>query len=56
MDALAAYNVRREAYVVIKFHESVPYEKYNEVLQTLRSKKTISAVYAEQGGIQVCGL
>lgn len=55
MDNLASYNVRRDGYVVIKFDQSVPFAKYNDVVETLRSKKTISGVYAEQGGKQVCG-
>jgi len=56
MDNLASYNVRRDGYVVIKFDQSVSFEKYNEVVQTLRSKQGISGVYAEQGGKQVCRL
>ena len=56
MDDLASYNVRRDGYVVIKFHESVPFADYSDVVETLRSKKTISGVYAEQGGKQVCGM
>lgn len=55
MDNLASYNVRRDGYVVIKFDQSVSFANYNDVVETLRSKKTISAVYAEQGGKQVCG-
>ena len=56
MDNLASYNVRRDGYVVIKFDQTVSFDKYNDVVQTLRSKKEISGVYAEQGGKQVCGL
>lgn len=56
MDNLASYNVRRDGYVVIKFDQSVSFDKYNDVVQVLRSKKAISGVYAEQGGKQVCGL
>lgn len=56
MDHLASYNVRSSGYVVIKFDRSVPFDKYNDVVTTLRSKKAISGVYAEQGGKQVCAL
>lgn len=55
LDNLASYNVRPDGYVHIKFDQSVPFVVYNDVVQILRSKKTISAVYAEQGGVQVCG-
>jgi len=55
MDTLASYNVRRDGYVVIKFDQSVSFASYNDVVETLRSKKAISGVYAEQGGRQVCG-
>lgn len=55
MDNFASYNVRRDGYVVIKFDQSVPFARYNDVVEALRSKKTISGVYAEQGGKQVCG-
>ena len=54
MDTLASYNVRRDGYVVIKFDQSVSFAQYNDVVETLRSKKAISGVYAEQGGTQVC--
>lgn len=54
MDTVASYNVRRDGYVVIKFDQSVPFAQYNDVVQTLRAKKAISGVYAEQGGIEVC--
>ena len=54
MDNLASYNVRRDGYVVIKFDKSVTFADYNAVVQTLRAKKTIHGVYAEQGGVQVC--
>ena len=55
MDSLASYNVRRDGYVVIKFDQSVSFAQYNDVVETLRGKKAISGVYAEQGGKQVCG-
>lgn len=55
MDSLASYNVRRDGYVVIKFDQSVSFAQYNDVVDTLRSNKAISGVYAEQGGKQVCG-
>lgn len=55
MENFASYNVRRDGYVVIKFDQSVPFARYNDVVEALRSKKTISGVYAEQGGKQVCG-
>ena len=54
MDTLASYNVRRDGYVVIKFDQSVTFAQYNDIVEALRSKKTISGVYAEQGGKQVC--
>lgn len=54
MDSVASYNVRRDGYVVIKFDKSVSFEKYNDVVFTLRGSKAISGVYAEQGGVQVC--
>lgn len=54
MDTLASYNVRRDGYVVIKFDQSVSFAQYNDVVETLRGKKAISGVYAEQGGKQVC--
>ena len=54
MDNLASYNVRRDGYVVIKFDQSVTFAQYNDIVETLRGKKTISGVYAEQGGKQVC--
>lgn len=54
MDSVASYNVRRDGYVVIKFDKSVSFEKYNDVVRTLRVSKAISGVYAEQGGVQVC--
>lgn len=56
MDNLASYNVRRDGYVVIKFDQSVSFDKYNDVVQVLRNKKAINGVYAEQGGKQVCRL
>ena len=56
MDNLASYNVRRDGYVVIKFDQSVSFDKYNDVVQVLRNKKAITGVYAEQGGKQVCKL
>ena len=56
MDNLASYNVRRDGYVVIKFDQSVSFDKYNDVVQVLRNKKAITGVYAEQGGKQVCRL
>lgn len=55
MDNLASYNVRRDGYVVIKFDQSVTFAQYNDIVEILRSKKSISGVYAEQGGKQVCG-
>ena len=55
MDSLASYNVWRNGYVVIKFDQSVSFAQYNDVVDTLRNKKAISGVYAEQGGRQVCG-
>ena len=56
IDNLASYNVRRDGYVVIKFDQSVSFDKYNDVVQVLRNKKSITGVYAEQGGKQVCRL
>ena len=56
MDNLASYNVRRDGYVVVKFDQSVSFDKYNDVVQILRNKKAITGVYAEQGGKQVCRL
>jgi hypothetical protein len=54
MDSLASYNIRRDGYVVIKFDQSVTFKQYNDIVEILRSQKTISGVYAEQGGKQVC--
>lgn len=54
MDSLASYNVGQDGHVVIKFDQSVSFAQYNDVVATLRSKKAISGVYAEQGGKEVC--
>jgi starvation-inducible outer membrane lipoprotein len=54
MDTTASFNVRRDGHVVIKFDSSVPFDRYNDVVQLLRSKKAIPSLYAEQGGREVC--
>jgi type III secretory pathway lipoprotein EscJ len=54
MDNLASYNVRRDGYVVIKFDAAVTFAQYNDIVEVLRSKKSIIGVHAEQGGKQVC--
>lgn len=56
MNDLASYNVKKDGSVVIKFHESVSLFRYTEVVNTLRKNKSVTSVYAEQSGREVCGL
>ena len=53
---LASYNVRKSGYVVIKFHKSVKENTYIDIVGKLRKTAGIKAVYAEQGGKEVCPL
>jgi hypothetical protein len=54
LDEEASYNIHRDGYIVIKFAESVPFAKYNHVVDVLRSNKTIKGLRAEQSGKEVC--
>jgi hypothetical protein len=56
LDTLASYNVRKNGYVVIKFHESVKQNTYTNIVAQLRKTTGIRGVYAEQGGKEVCAL
>ena len=56
LDILASYNVRKSGYVVIKFHKSVKEDTYTDIVGKLRNTAGIKAVYAEQGGKEVCSL
>lgn len=54
LDEAASYNIHKDGFLVIKFSETVPFEKYNHVVETLRSNEQINGVRAEQGGREVC--
>ncbi|MEJ2609331.1 MAG: hypothetical protein P8179_04385 [Candidatus Thiodiazotropha sp.] len=54
LDEAASYNIHKDGFVVIKFAESVPFDKYNHIVGILRSNKEISGLRAEQGGKEVC--
>ena len=54
LDEAASYNIHKDGFVVIKFGESVPFDKYNHVVGLLRSNKEINGLRAEQGGREVC--
>ena len=56
LDETASYNVRKDGFLVIKFANSVPAEKYTRVVEILRSSEEINGVRAEQGGREVCKL
>lgn len=56
LDSTASYNVRKNGFVVIKFDESVPSQKYTEVVNLLRENSNINGVMAEQSGREVCPL
>ncbi len=54
LDEEASYNIHRDGFVMIRFAETVPFEKYNHVVDILRSNKSIKGVRAEQSGREVC--
>ena len=54
LDEAASYNIRKDGFVVIKFADSVPFEKYNHVVGVLRTNPAISGLRAEQAGREVC--
>ncbi|MCB1775171.1 MAG: hypothetical protein KDI88_16275 [Gammaproteobacteria bacterium] len=54
LDEAASYNIHKDGFLVIKFAETVPFEKYNHVVETLRSNGQMNGVRAEQGGREVC--
>ena len=56
LDTLASYNVRKNGYVVIKFHKSIKQKTYTNIVAKLRKTTSIRGVYAEQGGKEVCPL
>lgn len=56
MDSLASYHVRKDGFVVIKFHKSVSTPRYNAIVKDLRANPAIAGVRAEQGVAEVCPL
>ena len=56
LDELASYHVRKNGFVVIKFHMSVPRPAYTGIVEALRANADIGGVRAEQGGVEVCPL
>ena len=56
MDSLASYHVRKDGFVVIKFHKSLATPRYDAVVKALRANPAIAGVRAEQGGAEVCPL
>ena len=56
IDTKASYNIHKDGFVVIKFHESVPEEVYTRTVDEMRSNTLISGVDAWQGGRNVCVL
>lgn len=56
LETLSSYNVRKNGYVVIKFHESIKENIYTDIVGKLRKTASIKGVYAEQGGKEVCPL
>ena len=56
IDTKASYNIHKDGFVVIKFHDSVPEEIYTRAVDEMRSSTLISGVDAWQGGRNVCVL
>jgi hypothetical protein len=56
LDETASYNVHKDGFLVVKFDQSVPAQKYTEVVDIFRSSPEIKGVRAEQGGREVCAL
>lgn len=55
LDDKASYNISKSGAVVIKFAESVQNKDYTKIVNLLRSNTSITEVYAEQSGQEVCG-
>jgi len=56
LSANASYKVKKDGSVLIVFDPSVSFERYNDIVQSLRANKAISGVRAEQEGVEVCPL
>ena len=56
IDETASYNIRKDGYVVIQFDSSVSEKKYTKVVNQLRTNNSITGVWAEQSGVEVCPL
>lgn len=56
LEKTASYHVRKDGFVALHFDESVSDKIYTEVVKSLRASPTISGVYAEQAGNEVCAL
>ena len=56
LDQTASYIVSKAGKVTISFDSNVPFKQYNEAVEYLRRHPDISAVYAEQNGVEVCPL
>ncbi len=54
MDELMSYIVRRDGFVLVKFHDSVQPSVYNKVVAELRDIPDIHGVHAEKSGVEVC--
>ncbi|MET0028296.1 MAG: hypothetical protein ABW101_11730 [Candidatus Thiodiazotropha sp.] len=54
LDEVTSYNIRKDGFVVIRFAPSVPSEKYNQVVDQLRSDDDVPGLRAEQGGKEIC--
>jgi hypothetical protein len=56
LDEAVSYNIHKDGFLVVRFAQSVPTQKYTEVVDILRSSPDIRGVRAEQGGREVCAL
>jgi len=52
----ASYHIRKSGSVAIQFSEDVSNKDYTKVVNKLRAIPSITGVYAEQGGQEVCGI
>ena len=56
LDSVASYHVHKNGFVVIKFADGVPEERYTALVDSLRANTRVKGVRAEQNGVEVCPL
>ncbi len=56
LEDAASYNIRKDGFVVVRFHESVSARDFTMAVGAMRSRPEITGVRAEQSGREICPL